>query len=292
MYRRGLVRKIDGTETVFDAIRKGIPIESLVASKMGQTQEIPETSPQPIPQIIAPNLTSGIAGISPQQQQQPDVVEAGANNSCPPGYTFALGYCVRDINYYGCIPGVEFWDGSKCSRDFPACPNGELNDLNTGKCPDTAQAVANTIKDLENLVETMQNTGQTSRIEDVQEKIVEINNLATSTTATPEDVVQTIDEIQNFTKLITGGFQGAYEPITDVSQLTVGQYQAPTGGVRLESYNPFQVPTVTPTTTTGNITVDEIGGISVDPVISTNDLGVISVTGAPIQAKKIFGRFI
>lgn len=121
MFKAGLVLKKGPTDNVFDAIRKGYPVREIA---QGKRIEVPPT----VGQQEASAATQKI------EENKPDVVQPGPQQTCPPGYTYALGYCVRDVNYYGCIPGVEFWDGTKCSRAWPKCSEGITNDLNTGQC--------------------------------------------------------------------------------------------------------------------------------------------------------------
>lgn len=115
----GLARKIDGTETLIDALLKGIPVKEIVDRREAQSKKVDQ-------QIQSPNQTSPpISG--------PRVVRPGAGNTCPPGYTYAIGYCVRDSDYYGCAPG-EYWDGQKCSLPPTSCPEGQVFDPVSGKC--------------------------------------------------------------------------------------------------------------------------------------------------------------
>ena len=121
MFKAGLVLRKGPTDNVFDAIRKGYPVREIA---QGKPIEVPPT----VGQQEASAATQKI------EENKPDVIPPGPQQTCPPGYTYALGYCVRDVNYYGCIPGVEFWDGTKCSRSWPKCSEGITNDLNTGQC--------------------------------------------------------------------------------------------------------------------------------------------------------------
>jgi hypothetical protein len=98
------------------------------------------------PQALATGNAETAPAEQPQQvtiinnyQSAPEqVVPPMAPETCLPGYTYSasLGYCVRNINYYGCIPGVEFWDpvSQTCSRNWPVCDKDGVNDLNTGAC--------------------------------------------------------------------------------------------------------------------------------------------------------------
>lgn len=129
MFKAGLVLRKGPAETVFDAIRKGYPVKEVTRG----SSEIPATVGQQEASAVAQQ----------EQAKLPDVVAPGPAQTCPPGYTYALGYCVRDVNYYGCIPGVEFWDGTKCSRNWPKCSEGINNDLNTGQCLNAVSTTTN-----------------------------------------------------------------------------------------------------------------------------------------------------
>jgi hypothetical protein len=141
MQRRGLVvQRGPWLETPRDAIRKGIPLAQIdqqyqykqrygvMDSPQTVTPESPATAPAEQPVTIINNYQS-----APEEYAAPIAPE-----TCLPGYTYSqsLGYCVRNINYYGCIPGVEFWDPvtQTCSRNWPVCGEGGINDLNTGAC--------------------------------------------------------------------------------------------------------------------------------------------------------------
>jgi hypothetical protein len=144
MQRRGLVvQRGPWTETPRDAMRKGIPLAQIdrqyqykqqygVMDNPLASQALasgnPETTPAEQPQQVINNYQS-----APEEYAAPIAPE-----TCLPGYTYSqsLGYCVRNINYYGCIPGVEFWDpvSQTCSRNWPVCGEGGVNDLNTGVC--------------------------------------------------------------------------------------------------------------------------------------------------------------
>lgn len=100
-----------------DALQSGLPFSQ---------QGIESTPPPP---VVTPAFTP-----TAQQIDPPVTVPANPDNTCRSNYTFAFGYCVRNINYYGCIPGTEFYDGARCSREWPICALGVFNDLNTGKC--------------------------------------------------------------------------------------------------------------------------------------------------------------
>lgn len=166
MQRRGLVvQRGPWLETPRDAARKGIPLAQIdrqyqykqqygvMDSPQTITPESPATAPAEQPVTIINNYQS-----APEEYAAPIAPE-----TCLPGYTYSasLGYCVRNINYYGCIPGVEFWDpvSQTCSRNWPVCSEGGVNDLNTGVCiypakPELPVASYETFKALTNTTMT------------------------------------------------------------------------------------------------------------------------------------------
>lgn len=124
--RRGLVVIKGGWNyTLKDALNSGTPLSEQNLPTQPPTLEDLQQQQQEEEKPYEPTRDE----IDP-----PVVTDLPTNNTCPEGYTYALGYCVRNVNYYGCIPGEEYWDGSKCSRNWPVCGEGIYNDLNTGQC--------------------------------------------------------------------------------------------------------------------------------------------------------------
>lgn len=162
---RGLLNKRNRGETIFDAIKQGVPVQELNQQAV-QQQELEARNYQ---QEAIKNEINAADALKAAENAKPAVIAAGVGNSCPPGYTFALGYCVRNVHYYGCIPGVEFWDGTKCSRDWPNCGkdlngNDIENDLNDGHClvPEYRGLLTQegAVNNVQNAVNTVQQAAQ------------------------------------------------------------------------------------------------------------------------------------
>lgn len=133
MYRGLVVQRGPTDETIKDFLNKGIPFSSNPINKnfSSQAEQTNYYSTAQNGQLPAFHDISTVPAKTPELGP---VTMSASGTTCPPNYTFALGYCVRNVNYYGCIPGSEYWDGSKCNRVWPKCGDGFTNDLNTGAC--------------------------------------------------------------------------------------------------------------------------------------------------------------
>ena len=299
MQRRGLVvQRGPWTETPRDAMRKGIPLAQIDRQYQYKQQYGVVDNPQALasgnPETTPAEQPQQVTVINNYQSAPEEVVPPIAPETCLPGYTYSpsLGYCVRNINYYGCIPGVEFWDpvSQTCSRNWPVCSEGGVNDLNTGACiyppkPELPVADYKTFKAV---------TGTTMTEQQYNEQVAAGNTPTASNENDPfgKAIAQAGAAIDQFSSNTT-----SVEATTNVEApavLTYAQYLSTVTGPPLseEQFNfivtEYEKQQAAPVDTTVNLTPQDKGFFSKDILNQgTEPVGKValpSVAGATEQA--------